>query len=128
MRVLLDTHTFLWWDLLPDNLSPRVRAICADPNNTLVLSVASVWEITIKLQAGKLQLASPLESIIADQQKINGFELLSISLEHIYAIETLPIIHKDPFDRVLIAQAQHENMPILSRDSVFQRYPVVVEW
>ena len=128
MKILLDTHTFLWWDIDPNKLSARARELCANQANIIILSVASVWEMTIKLQVGKLQLRRPLAAIIAEQQKVNDLHILSINLAHIHAIEMLPLIHKDPFDRLLIAQAQTENIAIISRDSVFQKYPVVVEW
>ena len=128
MRLLLDTHTFLWWDLEPARLSPRALALCQDPGNQLVLSVTSVWEMEIKAQLGKLRLDKPLAEMIREQQRTNGIEILPILLAHAFAVETLPLIHKDPFDRLLIAQAKVEAIPIISRDENFAAYPVTVAW
>jgi PIN domain nuclease of toxin-antitoxin system len=128
MRLLLDTHTFLWWDLEPARLSPRALVLCQDPGNQLVLSVASVWEMEIKAQLGKLRLDKPLAEMIREQQRMNGIEILPILLAHALAVETLPMIYKDPFDRLLIAQARVEAIPVISRDENFAAYPVEVEW
>jgi PIN domain nuclease of toxin-antitoxin system len=128
MRLLLDTHTFVWWDIEPARLSPHALALCQDPHNQLVLSVVSVWEMEIKIQLGKLHFVEPLADMIAEQQQTNNLEILPVTLAHVLAIETLPLIHKDPFDRLLIAQAQVEAMPFISRDSQLAAYPIVVEW
>ena len=124
MKILLDTHVFLWWDNDPAQLSAQAKALCQDPANTLVLSVASVWEMQIKQQLGKLTLRLPLSQLIQDQQHTNGMEILPISLAHVLSLETLPPHHKDPFDRLLIAQANTEGIGLLSVDSVFKQYPV----
>jgi PIN domain nuclease of toxin-antitoxin system len=124
MRLLLDTHIFLWWDNDPDQLPAQAKAFCQDPSNTLVLSVVSVWEMQIKQQLGKLKLRLPLSQLIADQQKTNGVEILPVSLSHVLSLETLPPRHKDPFDRLLIAQANAENISLLTVDPVFQQYTV----
>ena len=128
MRLLLDTHTFIWWDIAPTKLSPRALALCQDPKNQLLLSVVSVWEMEIKLQLGKLQFTKPLADMIADQQRANGIEILSMVLPHALAIATLPLHHRDPFDRLLIAQAKVEDMPFISSDPAFVAYPILVEW
>lgn len=128
MRLLLDTHTFIWWDIAPTQLSSHVLALCQDPKNQLLLSVVSVWEMEIKWQLGKLRLHKPLADIIADQQRTNGVEILSMVLSHALALEMLPLHHKDPFDRLLIAQATVEDVSLVSRDSVFSAYPIVVVW
>lgn len=125
MRLLLDTHTFVWWDIEPTRLSSRVLALCQDMNNQLVLSVASVWEMEIKIQLGKLHFAKPLSDMIADQQYTNSIEILPVNLAHVLAIKSLPLVHKD---RLLIAQAKVEAIPLISRDPVFTAYPIVVEW
>jgi len=109
-------------------LSPHVLTLCQDPKNQLLLSVVSVWEMEIKLQLGKLRFQRPLADMIADQQRTNGFEILPMVLPHALAIETLPLHHKDPFDRLLIAQATVENLPLISRDPAFTAYPIVVVW
>ncbi|MEZ4860448.1 MAG: type II toxin-antitoxin system VapC family toxin [Caldilineaceae bacterium] len=128
MKLLLDTHTFIWWDTEPQKLSTRALMLCRDPQNQLVLSVISVWEMVIKIQLGKLRFAKPLPEMIAEQQRANRLTLLSVTLDHVLAVETLPLIHKDPFDRLLIAQARVEAAPIISRDEILSNYPVVIEW
>ena len=124
MRILLDTHIFIWWDNDPDQLSAQAKVLCQDPANTLVLSVVSVWEMQIKQQLGKLTLRLPLSELIEDQQKTNGVEILPISLAHVLALEALPPHHKDPFDRLLIAQANAAGIGLLSVDPVFRQYTV----
>lgn len=106
MRLLFDTHAFIWWDSEPSRLSPRVLALCQERANTLLLSVASAWEVQIQLQLGKLKLATPLDELIRRQQEVNGVELLSVALGHVLALQNLPPHHRDPFDRLLIAQAK----------------------
>lgn len=128
MRLLLDTHAFVWWDIDPTRLSPRALALCQDPGNQLVLSVASVWEMQIKIQLGKLHLENSLADMIAEQQRTNNIEILPVNLAHALALATLPIAHKDPFDRLLISQARVEGMPFISRDPEFAAYPIAVEW
>ncbi len=128
MRVLLDTHTFIWWDTTPHHLSEHVRLLCQNASNQLVLSVASVWKMAIKIQLGKLRLDKPLAAMIGEQQQVNQLEILPIALSHALAVEALLPIHKDPFDRLLIAQAQVEGIPLLSRDAVFANYPIAVLW
>ncbi|RIK43819.1 MAG: PIN domain nuclease [Chloroflexi bacterium] len=126
MRFLLDTQIFIWWDSEPERLPPRLLAYCEDPTNALVLSVASVWEMQIKSQLGKLDLDRPLAAIIEEHQQENLLELLPIELPHVLALEQLPLYHKDPFDRVIVAQAIMEQLTILSVDSLFAHYPVTV--
>lgn len=128
MKLLLDTHTFIWWDIEPARLSPRALALCQDANNQLVLSVVSVWEINIKMQLGKLRFAKPLAEMLSEQQQTNHIEILPVLLAHVLALETLPLLHKDPFDRLLICQAQVEDMAFVSRDTEFLAYSIVVEW
>jgi PIN domain nuclease of toxin-antitoxin system len=128
MRYLLDTHTFIWWDIAPARLSSRALALCQDRNNQLVLSVASVWEMQIKIQLGKLRFEKSLTEMLAEQRQTNNMVVMPILLTHALAIETLPLIHKDPFDRLLIAQAKVETMPIISRDENFGAYSIEVEW
>jgi PIN domain nuclease of toxin-antitoxin system len=127
MKLLLDTHTFIWMDSEPDKLSPRIRELCQDTENILLVSVASIWEIQIKSQLGKLKLKTPLPDIIR-QQKENGIEILPIEPNHIFALEALPNHHKDPFDRLLIAQAIVEDAVLLTADPLIQQYPIKTEW
>ena len=115
MKLLLDTHTFLWMDHASHKLPERARNLLQNPGNELLLSLASIWEIQIKAQLGKLQLRTGLAKIVTDQQR-NGVTLLPITLPHVLALQHLPIHHKDPFDRLLITQAQSEGASLLSKD------------
>lgn len=124
MRVLLDTHIFLWWDNDIDRLSEHAKSICQDSANTLILSIVSVWEMQIKQNLGKLDLRLPLSDLVEDQRKTNGIEILPITLPHVLALETLPRHHKDPFDRLLIAQANVEDLNVLTIDPMFKQYDV----
>lgn len=128
MKLLLDTHAFIWWDSAPNRLSQRVLGLCQSPSTTLLLSVASVWEIQIKQQLGKLQLRVPLAGLIAAQQQTNGLELLPIELNHVLALDNLPLHHKDPFDRLLISQSRVEDAVLVSGDTVFAQYSVKLLW
>lgn len=128
MKYLLDTHTFIWWDSEPSKLSARALALCQDRQNTLLLSVVSIWEIQIKMQLNKLRLSLPLKEIIAAQQQTNGVEILPVTLDHVFALENLALHHKDPFDRLLIAQAIVENAILVSADPNLTQYPVQVIW
>ena len=128
MRLLLDTHAFMWWDSASTRLPPQVREACHDGSNTLLLSVASVWEIQIKSQLGKLHLVRPLAEIIADQQQSNNLRVLSVTLDHVIALHQLPMVHRDPFDRLLVAVARVENATLASGDSIFRQYPVPLIW
>src|SRR5213080_3737488 len=108
MKGILDTHTFIWWDSDPAKLSAAASSFLRDPTNFIYLSVVSVWEILIKVQLGKLALRTPLPAIVM-QQLSNGLLILPVRLDHVLAVEALPPIHKDPFDRLLIAQDSTEN-------------------
>ena len=128
MQLLLDTHSFIWWSINSEKLSVTGQDLLFDRNNRLFLSVASVWEMQIKLQLGKLQLNPSLQELIKNQITINNLEILSIDLAHIWTLATLIHYHKDPFDRLLISQSITEIMPILSVDEIFDRYPVQRIW
>ena len=128
MRLLLDTHAFIWWDSEPSKMSDHSLALCQDPDNEVILSVVSLWEIQIKAQLGKLKLASPLRDLVDAQQKANGLQLLGIQPSHAYALDSLPAHHKDPFDRMIVAQAKTEGLRIVTHDATIGRYPVDVEW
>ena len=128
MKYLLDTFTFIWWDSESTKLSPKALGLCQDRANTVLLSVASVWEIQIKLQLGKLRLNLPLGEVIESQRQTNYIELLPITLTHVLTLESLPTHHKDPFDRLLIAQANAESAVLISGDPMFAKYPVKLVW
>lgn len=127
MKGLVDTHTFIWWDSDPSQLSPVALAFMQNPSNLVLLSVVSVWEIVIKQQLGKLTLRLPLQTIVAGQIS-NGIKILPVTLDHVLAVEGLPPVHKDPFDRLLIAQANVEGIDLVTADAVFAHYPVKVLW
>ncbi len=128
IKLLLDTHTFIWWDSSPNNLSNTVMNLLTNPNNIKFLSVASIWEMQIKSSLGKLDLKLSLNKIVDGQVKENDFEILPIFQNHVLYLEQLPLHHKDPFDRILIAQANCENAILISRDNIFQRYKVNLKW
>jgi PIN domain nuclease of toxin-antitoxin system len=126
MRLLLDTHAFIWWDSAPQQLSKDVLAWLRDPNNTIILSVVSLWEMQIKHQLGKLSLARQLQDIVVHQQTQNSITLLDISAQHVYELAHFPHHHCDPFDRLLVAQARVEGAKLLSKDPQLKAYPVDV--
>ncbi len=128
MRVLIDTHVFIWYVQSSDRLPSFVTAIINDGRNDILLSIASVWEMAIKQSTGKLNLGNPYASFISEQMKLNSMELLPVRLEHLNLITTLPLHHRDPFDRLLIARAIAENILFISADSVFSLYPVRLMW
>jgi PIN domain nuclease of toxin-antitoxin system len=128
MKALLDTHTFLWWVQNDSRLSGHVREIIGDSSTILYLSAASGWEIAIKAQLGKLQLSSSLDQFITEQLTMNGIDTLPISLRHGLHVATLPPHHRDPFDRMLVAQSQLEGLPIITADAQIVRYDVQVIW
>lgn len=128
MRLLLDSHTLIWFFIGDRRFSDEIRIIIEDESNEKVISTASVWELSIKQSIGKLTLSLPIKAFIEQQLSLNDFKLLNITLEHIYCTATLPLHHRDPFDRLLIAQAMIENIPIASADSAFDNYSVQRIW
>lgn len=128
MRALLDTHAFLWWVTDDPQLSEMARRIIGDEANQIFLSAASAWEIAIKVGTGKLRLPEPPESFVTSRIASAGFEILPILLSHALHTATLPPHHRDPFDRILIAQCQIEALPILTADSQIARYAVPILW
>lgn len=128
MNLLLDTHAFIWWDSDPGRLSEKALSYIQNGENQILLSVASVWEMQIKAQLGKLTLQKPLAELVTAQQSVNGIELLPIQLSHVLALDSLPLHHKDPFDRLLIAQAHAENAVLVSQDALIAQYSVELIW
>ena len=128
MKALLDTHTFLWWIANDPQLSLRARQVIEDSNTELFLSAASGWEIAIKSHLGKLRLPPDLQGFVAEQVRVNGIQVLPIEMMHALHVYTLPDYHRDPFDRLLVAQSQLEKMPILTGDAQIGRYAVTVIW
>ncbi len=128
MRLLLDTHAFLWFSSDDRSLSPSARARIEDRRHEKFLSVASVWEMAIKISLGKLHLASELTDLVATGAERNGIAVLEVRKEHALRVVALPLHHRDPFDRLLIAQALSEKMAIVSCDVAFDAYPVRRIW
>jgi PIN domain nuclease of toxin-antitoxin system len=124
MKLLLDTHIFLWLNSEPEKMPPTAYEACRDPHNQLYLSHVSPWEIQIKQQIGKLQLRAALSELIETQAKENGLTMLPIELVHIYALSQLPCHHNDPFDRLLIAQARIESMVLVTVDQKISLYDI----
>jgi PIN domain nuclease of toxin-antitoxin system len=127
MRALLDTHAFLWAIADDKRLSRRAQKIFTGPND-LWLSVASFWEILIKVRTGKLPLPEPSGPYLVRKAAENRIEVLPIKLDHVLRIESLEEHHRDPFDRVLIAQSIEEKLPLVTSDPHFERYPVELIW
>ena len=128
MTLLLDTHAFLWWITNDPRLSSNAQALIRDKNNELYLSAASAWEIAVKHSIGKLPLPQPPESLIPQHMQLNRILPLPISVEHAFGVAALPRHHTDPFDRLLVAQALSEKIPLLSADMHLRAYPVQVLW
>ena len=128
MKIILDTHAFLWFAENSKKLSQTANILLNNQENKLLLSIASVWEMQIKIGIGKLQLEESLTEIVAKQREVNEVEIFPINLDHIWQLDSLPLHHKDPFDRMLIAQAITENLPILTIDSIFHKYQVNIIW
>jgi PIN domain nuclease of toxin-antitoxin system len=128
VKLLLDTQCWLWWFSQPEKLSEEAIAQIADEANEVWFSVASVWEIGIKVAIGKLPLPEPIDNYISTRMIQLGAQSLEITTSHALKAASLPLIHKDPFDRMLIAQSQLEAMTIVSADSMFAHYDVAVIW
>lgn len=128
MKFLLDTHAFLWWDANAEQLPDSLVKTLQDPAHEITLSVVSAWEMQIKAALGKLELRTPLSTLIGEQREKNGLGVLPVSLEHVLTLEKLGNHHKDPFDRLLIAQASVEGLTLVSKDEVFRHYDVPLFW
>ena len=128
MRVLLDTHTFLWFITADPKLSSPAQQTLAAGSNQLLMSLASVWEIAIKVGTGRLPISASLDTFIPEQLRSNRIELLPIVMEHTFEVARLPLHHRDPFDRIIIAQAIREGMPLVSADEAFDAYPIHRIW
>ncbi len=128
MRLLLDTHTFIWFVTDNPKLSDTARGLINYGNNEILLSIASIWEMAIKQSTGKLSFGLPFRVFIEQQVSFNRIDILNINLDHIEVVVTLPFHHRDPFDRLIIAQAMVEKIPILSADSIFDAYSIQRLW
>jgi PIN domain nuclease of toxin-antitoxin system len=128
MKILLDTNSFLWFISGSERLSINARDRIADLDNQLVLSSASLWEIAIKVSIGKLELLQPYNQLIPQQLEENDINIPPIELSHLATVVVLPFYHRDPFDRLIIAQALTEDLPVVSPDSLFSQYAIKLIW
>jgi PIN domain nuclease of toxin-antitoxin system len=128
MKIVLDTHAFLWWITDDDRLSSHARSVITNRENELLLSAVTGWEIAIKAKLGRIHLPGRLDSFIAKQLKLNAIYSLPIHMSHALHVYNLPHHHRDPFDRLLIAQALLENLPILTMDPQIAKYKIKVVW
>jgi PIN domain nuclease of toxin-antitoxin system len=128
VRILLDTHCWLWWHLEPERMSRGALELVADPYHQIAFSVASSWEIVVKYALGKLRLPEPPESYIPSRLEAQGLRILPIEQVHALGVASLPSLHADPFDRVLIAQAQVEKLKLLTADPRILAYDVETIW
>ena len=128
MKLLLDTHVFLWLRNEPEKIPLHIMNLYEDMRSDAFLSMASIWEMQIKNQLGKLALDIPLNELIDQQCLKNGLQILAIETTHIYALKNLPAHHNDPFDRLILTQTQTENLTLISADSVFKHYDVDCIW
>ena len=128
MQALLDTSTFLWFIGGSKKLSVEARKVIENFDNALFMSVASLWEIAIKISISKLSLSEPFEHLIPQKIKENEINLLQINLTHLSEMMKLPFHHRDPFDRLIIAQGISENLPVFARDEAFKNYQIDIIW
>jgi PIN domain nuclease of toxin-antitoxin system len=128
VKVLLDTHAFLWWITDDPRLSSRAREIMSQGSTALFLSAASGWEIAIKAQLNRLRLPDNPQRFILEQLAANAIAGLPVQISHALQVYALPLLHRDPFDRLLVAQSQLEGMPLLTADAQIARYEVTVIW
>ena len=126
MKVLIDTHVLLWGIQDEARVSRRARALL--PAADVWISVASLWEIITKVQIGKLVLPAPVGEYLASKLKMNGVSVLSLTFDHVRRLEEIPLHHRDPFDRILIAQSLEEKLPLVSADPHFEKYPIQLIW
>jgi PIN domain nuclease of toxin-antitoxin system len=128
MKYLLDTHIFLWWNMDDEQLSKRAREIIANGENEIYLSAASAWEIAIKAAKGLLKLPEAPGTYITSRMSMCRFQALPVQISHAVRVYELPHHHDDPFDRLLIAQSQLEEMPLISADADIRKYNLKVIW
>ena len=128
MKYLLDTHALLWITTDDPKLSKKAKNIYLDAENEILLSIASIWELAIKSSIGKITFQKDLDDFVDVHIKGNNIEILKIELPHVLRIEKLPFHHRDPFDRLIIAQAIEDNLKILGADNTFDKYKVKRIW
>lgn len=128
MRFLLDTHTFIWFVTGHNRLSTKARQLIEISDNRRFVSMVTLWEIAIKMSLGKLTIGGNFKQLVPQQLIENDMQLLPIEVFHLHQLVQLPFHHRDPFDRLLVAQSIVENLPLISRDSIFDSYPVQRLW
>ena len=128
MKYLLDTHAFLWFVADDNKISSKAKSVIEDSKNEIFFSAASAWELAIKTKLNRLKITGDLESFIIEQLSTNRFVPLSITLSHSLFTEKLPQIHKDPFDRMIIAQSIVEDLPLISADRKIRKYKTAIIW
>ncbi len=128
MRVLIDTHTLLWFLSGDLRLTRHAYGVIANPANEVLLSVGSLWEIAIKASIGKLPLPEPFEDLLPAQLAEERIALVPIEMRHLAELRRLPFHHRDPFDRLIVAQARVEGVPVVTRDAAFEGYDIGVIW
>jgi len=128
MRLLLDTHTFIWYVTDNPRLSANVKLLIEDENNEKLVSIASIWEMAIKHSIGRLNFSLPFMEFVRQQLSVSNIGLLEINLNHIEVVASLPLHHRDPFDRLIIAQSMAEQIPVLSVDVIFDAYAIARLW
>ena len=126
MKFLLDTHVFLWAITDESRLSARARTVMASGDSWF--SVASIWEVIVKVQAGRMSLPRPAGPFLTSELASSRVQILPITLDHVLRVETLDLHHRDPFDRILVAQSIEENLPVLTADPLLERYPIRRIW
>jgi PIN domain nuclease of toxin-antitoxin system len=126
MKALIDTHVLLWGIQDERKLSQRVQTLL--PESDLWISVAGLWEIIAKVQVGKLSLPTPVGDYLSAKLQANGVRILPITFDHVRRLEDLTMHHRDPFDRMLIAQSLEENLPVITADPLFKHYPIQIIW
>ena len=128
MKALLDTHVFLWWIMDDPQLPAHIRKVISDIGNELFFSAASCWEIAIKAQLGKIKLPAKPDIFISEQLAINEIQSMPVQSSHALHVFNLPPLHRDPFDRIIVAQAQLEKLPVITSDSLISQYNIDTIW
>ncbi|MCD4691864.1 MAG: type II toxin-antitoxin system VapC family toxin [Calditrichales bacterium] len=128
MKYLIDTHTLLWIVTNDPKLSAKAKDLYLDSENEIFISMASIWELSIKSSLGKISLEQPLDEFVDEHVKGNDIRILKIESPHVLRIENLPFYHRDPFDRLIISQSIEDNIPIIGSDKTFDSYPIKRIW
>ncbi len=128
MRFLIDTHALIWFIIGDKRLSPQARQLIETPENERLVSIVSLWEIALKMSLGKLSIGATFDELVPQQLIKNDMTLLPIEIRHLSQVAQLPFYHRDPFDRLLIAQSISDDLPLISRDPQFDAYPIERLW